>query len=64
MRQVERIMPIVMWLWLCDYNDAYMFVKGTITVENTANTDVCGNNVNKKIILNNNIKIILNNNIN
>ena len=55
MTQVDHIMPIVMWLSLCDYNDAYIFVKETITVENKSNTDACGNNVNKKIILNNNI---------
>ena len=55
MTQVDHIMPIVMWLSLCDYNDAYIFVKETITVENKSNTDACGNNVNQKIILNNNI---------
>ena len=33
---------------LCDYNDAYILVKGTITVPNTAAVDVDVNNANKK----------------
>ena len=38
---------------LCDYSDAYIFVKGTITVNNTAAADADANNTNKKVILNN-----------
>ena len=33
---------------LHDYSDAYILVKGTITVLNTAALDANGNNVNKK----------------
>ena len=33
---------------LRDYSDAYILVKGTITVLNTAALDANGNNVNKK----------------
>ena len=36
---------------LCDYSDAYVLVKGNISVNNTA-ADVAGaNNTNKKVIL-------------
>ena len=33
---------------LCDYSHAYILVKGTITVPNTAAADADANNVNKK----------------
>ena len=32
---------------LCDYSDAYILVKGNITVNNTANADAAANNANK-----------------
>ena len=35
---------------LCDYSDAYILVKGTITVNNTAAAGAAANNTNKKII--------------
>ena len=35
---------------LCDYRDAYILVKGTITVNNTAAADAAANNTNKKVI--------------
>ena len=35
---------------LCDYSDAYILVKGTITVNNTAAADADANNTNKKVI--------------
>ena len=35
---------------LCDYSDTYIFVKGTITVNNTAAADADANNTNKKVI--------------
>ena len=35
---------------LCDYSDAYIFVKGTISVNNTAPADANANNTNKKVI--------------
>ena len=33
---------------LCDYSDAYIIVKGTITVNNTAADGAAANNINKK----------------
>ena len=38
---------------LCDYSDAYIFVKGTIMVNNTAAADTDANNTNKKVIFRN-----------
>ena len=38
---------------LCDYSDAYILVKGTITVNNTAAAGADANNTNKKVILKN-----------
>ena len=38
---------------LCDYSDAYILVKGTITVNNTAAADADANNTNKKVIVKN-----------
>ena len=39
---------------LCDYGDAYIFVKGNITVNNKAATArVAANNTNKKVIFKN-----------
>ena len=35
---------------LCDYNDAYVLVKGSITVNNTTAADAGANNTNKKVI--------------
>ena len=35
---------------LCDYSDAYIPVKGTIAVNNTAAADADANNTNKKVI--------------
>ena len=35
---------------LCDYSDAYILVKGNITVNNTAAADADANNTNKKVI--------------
>ena len=35
---------------LCDYNNAYIFVKGTITVANTARQDQDSNVASKKVI--------------
>ena len=36
---------------LCDYSDAYIFFKGTITVNNTAAANDNANNTNKKVII-------------
>ena len=38
---------------LCDFNDAYILVKGTITVPNTAAAGASVNNTNKIVILKN-----------
>ena len=38
---------------LCDYSDAYILVKGTITVNNTADQGAAANNTNKKVIFEN-----------
>ena len=38
---------------LCDYSDAYILVKGTITVPNTAAGDADANTVCKKVIFKN-----------
>ena len=38
---------------LCDYSDAYIFVKVTITIPNTAAAGANANNANKKVIFKN-----------
>ena len=38
---------------LCDYSDAYILVKGTIDVNNTAAQGAAANNTNKKVIIKN-----------
>ena len=38
---------------LCDYSDAYILVKGTITVNNTAAQGAAANNIDKKVIFKN-----------
>ena len=38
---------------LCDCSDAYIFDKGTITVESIAEAAVAANNVKKKVIFKN-----------
>ena len=38
---------------LCDYSDAYILVKRTITVNNTTAADADANNTNKKVIFKN-----------
>ena len=38
---------------LCDYSDAYILVKGTITVNNTAAADAHESNTNKKVVFKN-----------
>ena len=38
---------------LCDYSDAYILVKGNITVNNTAAASAAVNNTNKKVIFKN-----------
>ena len=38
---------------LCDYSDAYILVKGNISVNNTAAASAAANNTNKKVIFKN-----------
>ena len=38
---------------LCDYSDAYILVKGTISVTNTAPAGAGANNINRKVIFKN-----------
>ena len=38
---------------LCGYSDAYILIKGTISVNNTAAAGAAGNNINKKVIFKN-----------
>ena len=38
---------------LCDYSDAYILVKGNISVNNTAAADADAKNTNKKVIFKN-----------
>ena len=38
---------------LCDYSDAYILVKGTISVNNTAAQGAAADNINKKVIFKN-----------
>ena len=38
---------------LCDYRDAYILVKESITVNNTAGAGAAANNSNKKVIIKN-----------
>ena len=38
---------------LCDYSDAYILVKGTISINNTAGAGAAANNTNKKLIFKN-----------
>ena len=40
----------MLWSNLCDYRDAYIFVKGNIAVNNTAGAGAAANNTNKKVI--------------
>ena len=42
---------------LCDYSDAYIYVKGTITIRNTE-TAAAPNNRNKKVIFENCVSFI------
>ena len=38
---------------LCDYSDAYILVKGTVTINNTVAAGADANNTNKKVIFKN-----------
>ena len=49
--QIKFKTTMLKCLW--DYGDAYILVKGTITVNNTAGADADANNTNKKVIFKN-----------
>ena len=40
-------------LSLCDYNDAYILLKGNVSVNNTAGATAAVNNTSKKVIFKN-----------
>ena len=44
---------------LCDHNDAYILVKGTIRVPNTKAAGLAVNNTNKKIIFKNVLHLLI-----
>ena len=48
-----KLKPAMLKSSLCDYSDAYILVKGTITVNNTAAAGGDANNYNKKVIFKN-----------
>ena len=48
-----RIKTAILRSSLCDYSDAYIFVKGNLTVNNTAGAGAAGNTANKKVIFKN-----------
>ena len=50
-----RFRTTIMRSNLCDYCDAYILVKGTITVPNTAAAGAAVNNTNKKVIFKNRV---------
>ena len=48
-----RFKPLMLRSSLCDYSDAYILVKGNITVNNTAAEGAAATNTNKKVIFRN-----------
>ena len=48
-----RFKTSILRLSLCNYSDAYIFVKGTIKVAITATAGAVANNTNKKVIFKN-----------
>ena len=48
-----RFKPAMLRSSLCNYDDAYILVKGNISVNNTAADAAAANNTNKKVILKN-----------
>ena len=48
-----RFKALILRSSLCDYSDAYILVKGNITVNNTAADSAAANNTNKKVIFKN-----------
>ena len=48
-----KFKAIMLKVSLCDYNYVYIFVKGTITLDDTPSTGAVENNTNKKVIFKN-----------
>ena len=48
-----RFKTVMLRSSLCDYSDAYILVKGNVTVNNTAADGAAANNTNKKVIFKN-----------
>ena len=48
-----RFKSVMLRSSLCDYSDAYILVKGNISVNNTAGAGAAANNTNKKVIFKN-----------
>ena len=48
-----KLQTLIISSRLCDYSDAYILVKGIITVPNTADAGAAVNNTNKKAVLKN-----------
>ena len=44
---------------LCDYSDAYILAKGTVTVSNTAAAGAAVNNTNEKVNLKNVLHLLI-----
>ena len=50
---LKNIITTMLKSSLCDYSDAYMLIKRTTTVDNTAAEEADANNENKKVIFKN-----------
>ena len=48
-----KFKAIMLKVSLCDYNDVYIRVKGTITLDGTPSAGTVANNTNKKVIFKN-----------
>ena len=48
-----RFKTVLLRSSLCDYNDAYILVKGNMTVNNNAGAGAATNNIDKKVIFKN-----------
>ena len=54
-----RFKTVMLTSVLCDYSDAYILVKGNITVANTAAADAEANHTNKKVIFKNVFRLLI-----
>ena len=51
--QIVKFKSMMLTSSVCDYSDAYKFVKDTLTILNKTAAGVAANNVNKKVVINN-----------